>query len=128
MDKLDSIFQKQAELDKLINQTKKIQVDKYTPQEWIQKKALALIGEVTEVLDETNYKWWKINQEFKSDKLKEELVDVLHFLISMCLTAGLTSEELFAIYMSKHQENLDRQNGKSKKQGYTNQQTATNNE
>ena len=49
---------------------------------------------------------------------KEELVDILHFYIGMCIDAGMTAEELFQIYLAKNQENYDRQQGKSAKKGY----------
>jgi len=118
MDKLDSIFQKQIELDDIITKAKNIDLSQYSKEEWLQKKALALIEEVTEVVQETNYKWWKTKNQVDYNKVKEEVVDILHFLVSMCLTLDMTSDELFAIYKNKHNENIDRQNGKSKKQGY----------
>ncbi len=46
---------------------------------WIQKEILALISELAEVLDEVNFKWWKDPKEIDSERLKEEIVDVLHF-------------------------------------------------
>ena len=36
----------------------------------------------------------------------------------MCLSYGMTAEELHAIYLKKNKENFDRQYGKSAKQGY----------
>jgi len=117
-DKLDKIFVKQSELDELIAKKKNLDIDKYSQEEWIQKKALALIEETLEVVNETNYKWWKIKNDVNQIALKQEIADILHFLISMCLTAKISSEELFDIYMDKHKENIDRQEGKSIKKGY----------
>jgi len=36
---------------------------------------------------------------------KEELLDALHFFVELCITAGLTPEDLFSLYFKKHQVN-----------------------
>ena len=51
-------------------------------------------------------------------RVREELVDILHFFVSMCLKAGLSSEELYRMYIEKNKENFDRQKGLSEKKGY----------
>ena len=113
---LETIFQMQNELDEDIK--KKRGLDNITSEEWIQKKVLAMLSELAELLDEVNFKWWKNPKEINSANLKEELVDVLHFFVSMCLSAGMSAEELFEIYISKNEENFKRQVGTSKKEGY----------
>ena len=115
MDKLDTIFEMQAGLDKFITAERNLT---FTKEQWIQKRMLALLSELAEVLDEVNFKWWKNPKPVDDSALKEELVDVLHFYIGMCLDAGMTAEELYAIYLKKNKENYDRQMGKSKKTGY----------
>lgn len=117
MDKLDIIFDMQAKLNAHIIKTKGLE-GRFSDTEWVQKHMLAMMAEMTEVLDEVNYKWWKPEKEVDYPALKEELVDVLHFFVSMCLSAGLTSEEILKIYMDKNKENFDRQDGKSEKKGY----------
>jgi len=87
-------------------------------QEWVQKDVLAMLSELAEVLDEVNFKWWKNPKEIDAPALNEELADVLHFFVSMCIHAGLDADELFRIYTEKNQENLNRQSGLSQKQGY----------
>ena len=87
-------------------------------EEWIQKRALALIEEVTEVLNEVNYKWWKNPKEVDERAVKEEIVDILHFLVSMALSAGMSAKEMFEIYLDKNEENFKRQFGTSAKHGY----------
>lgn len=116
MDKLDAIFKLQEELDRDIIKRRNLQgIDNC---EWIQKEVLAIISELAELLDEVNFKWWKNPKKVNPDSLKEEVVDILHFFISICLKAGLTSEELFNLYKSKNAENFKRQQGKSAKKGY----------
>jgi len=115
LDKLDIIFQLQQSLDQDIAQRRNLQ---YTREEWMQKEVLAMLSELTEVLDEVNFKWWKNPKPVDDAALKGELVDVLHFFVSMCLKSGMDAEELFSLYRAKHQENFDRQYGRSQKQGY----------
>lgn len=115
MDKLEKIFEMQAALDGYIVKERSLD---FTPDEWIQKRCLALISEVSEVLDEVNFKWWKNKKELNYTALKEELVDVLHFLVGMCINAGMTAQEMFDIYYEKNKENFNRQNGLSAKHGY----------
>ncbi|MGI6701585.1 MAG: dUTPase [Christensenellales bacterium] len=115
-DKLDIIFEMQKQLDTDIENNrnlKDIPADK-----WIQKQTLAILSELAELLDEVNFKWWKNPKEINQANIKEELVDILHFFVGMCLRAGMTPDELFNIYVGKNKENFDRQYGKSSKKGY----------
>ncbi len=116
MDKLDRIFAMQKSLDDDI--TTRRHLEHFTPQEWIQKDVLAIVSELGELLDEVNFKWWKNPKEIDTPALQEELVDVLHFFVSMCIRSGMSAEDLFCIYVKKNQENFDRQYGRSQKQGY----------
>lgn len=114
-DKLDVLFRMQAGLDAYIRDKRELN---FTRSEWVCKKAQALMVELAEVVEEAHYKWWKNDSEIDEAKLKEEIVDVLHFFLGMCIDSGMTSDELFDIYMKKNKENYDRQNGLSKKEGY----------
>lgn len=115
MDKLDTIFEMQKALNDYIIEKRGLS---YGKEEWIQKRSLALIDEITELLNEINYKWWKNPKPIDDAAVKEELVDILHFYIGMCIDAGMTAEELFEIYLAKNKENYDRQKGVSAKKGY----------
>jgi len=115
LDKLDVIFQMQQSLNEDIESRRNIS---FTREEWMQKEVLAMISELSEVLDEVNFKWWKNAKPIDDASLKGELVDVLHFFVSMCLKSGMTADELFALYKAKNRENFDRQYGRSQKQGY----------
>ena len=115
MDKLDMIFQLQQSLDDDIAARRGLS---YPKEVWIQKEVLAMLSELSEVLDEVNFKWWKNPQPLDDAALKGELVDVLHFFVSMCLKSGMSADELFALYREKNKENFDRQYGRSEKQGY----------
>ena len=114
-DKLDVLFRMQAGLDSYIREKRGLD---YSRGEWVCKKALALMVELGEVVEEAKYKWWKNATEIDDGKLKEEIVDVLHFFLGMCIDSGMTSDELFEIYLKKNKENYNRQNGLSSKKGY----------
>lgn len=91
---------------------------------WIQRQMLAMLSEMAEVLDEVNFKWWKNPKPIDHDALCEELVDVLHFYVSMCLRAGMDAEDLYRRYLAKNEENFRRQQGLSEKKGYEAPRTA----
>ena len=116
MDKLADIFALQSALQTRIKEERHLQD---IPMEvWIQKELLALMSEMSEVLDEVNFKWWKNPQPINQNALKEELIDMLHFWVSMCLETGMTADEVHQRYVQKNQENHDRQSGTSQKTGY----------
>lgn len=115
MDRLQDIFNWQQAFNDKVRQERNLDYDANT---WIQKDALALIVEMGEVLEEARYKWWKNREPIDPAKLHEELVDVLHFFISMCLDAGMDAESLYQGYLAKNQENFRRQAGLSDKPGY----------
>ncbi len=117
MDKLDYIFHlQQLFQEELIE---KRHLHGLTTQQWIEKQTLAMLSEMAELLDEVNFKWWKNPKPLNEDAIKEELVDILHFFVSMCLTTGMDGKELYQRYVEKNKENIKRQEGKSKKEGYS---------
>jgi dimeric dUTPase (all-alpha-NTP-PPase superfamily) len=85
---------------------------------WIEKQALALIVELGEVLEEAGYKWWKNPEPVNRAALHEELVDVFHFFVALCLAAGMSADDLYAGYLAKNAENQRRQDGESDRPGY----------
>jgi dimeric dUTPase (all-alpha-NTP-PPase superfamily) len=117
MDKLDEIFTMQAALNDDIVNTRGL--PQYDMQTWIQKLTLATISELSELIDEVNFKWWKNEKEINVDNVRDEIVDIVHFVVSMALRSGMSAQELYDRYMAKNKENFDRQHGRSKKEGYT---------
>ena len=114
-DKLSVIFELQKALDTDIVRRRSLD---YTPEQWIQKDVLAMISELAELLDEVNFKWWKNPKPIDSEALRGELVDILHFFVSMCIRAGMDADMLYEGYIAKNKENFDRQYGRSAKKGY----------
>ena len=115
MDKLETIFALQKALDTDIQERRSLD---FPMEQWIQKDVLAMISELAELLDEVNFKWWKNAKPVDEAALHGELVDILHFFISMCIRAGMDADKLYNGYIEKNNENFDRQYGRSLKKGY----------
>ena len=115
MDKLDKIFEMQKLLDDDIAARRHLE---FSTEEWMQKEVLAMLSELSEVLDEVNFKWWKNKKPIDDNALRGELVDILHFFVSMCIRSGMSAYYLFERYVEKNKENFVRQYGRSEKKGY----------
>jgi dimeric dUTPase (all-alpha-NTP-PPase superfamily) len=106
---LEAIFEKQHELNKRIHST--LDEDLKDPE--IRRRLflgyeLALRQESAEAVDSVSWKWWK-KMEDDWDNVKIELVDMLHFWVSMCIAAQLTPQEVIDLYFKKNQLNHHRQ-------------------
>ena len=121
MDKLEHIFALQKEFQERVKHER--QLEGFSQEEWLQKLTLAMVGELAEVLNEVNYKWWKTPRELDQQHIREKLSDVLHFFVCMCLESGMTADDLYETYLAKLQENHRRQDGKSLKPGYAAEKT-----
>ncbi|HHT83734.1 MAG: dUTPase [Christensenellales bacterium] len=117
MDRLQTLFDLQKKFDQDV--VDKRNLGGIKPDEWIQKETLAMISELAELIDEVNFKWWKNPKTVDYDRVKEELIDIFHFFMSMCLKVGMDADEVYRRYIAKNKENFDRQYGKSDKSGYS---------
>ena len=70
MDKLEKIFEMQKLLDDDIAARRNLD---FTTEEWMQKEVLAMLSELSEVLDEVNFKWWK------NKKIEIEIYEVIDY-------------------------------------------------
>ena len=78
------------------------------PNAWLANYSKAMAEEVKELDAELLWKWWS-KDEIDIQNIRVELIDVLHFLISGMICAGLTPDKVFDIYCQKHSVNLNRQ-------------------
>lgn len=117
MDKLDVIFGLQKKLDAEIVETRGL--TGITKDEWVQKEILAMLSELAELLAEVNFKWWKNPKEINYDNVKDEIVDIVHFIASTSLKVGMDADEMYERYINKNEENFKRQHGVSLKEGYS---------
>ena len=78
------------------------------PNAWLANYSKAMAEEVKELDAELLWKWWS-KDEIDIQNIRVELIDVLHFLVSGMICAGLTPDKVFDIYCQKHSVNLNRQ-------------------
>jgi predicted phosphodiesterase len=112
-DKLAGLFY----LQKLLNKRIGVDTDNMTEaqrRQWLLNYCLAMRQEVAELVDCVPWKWWASYQKFDKQNARVEIVDLLHFLISMAQVMEMTPDELFEAYTKKHIVNLARQDS-----GYT---------
>ncbi|MFZ7945689.1 dUTPase [Neobacillus sp. 19] len=117
-DKLDAIFEMQANLDDRIVAERGIEK---SLSEWVIWTTIAMESEIDEIRREVDWKWWKNPQgidEERLARLQGEVIDMWHFLPSLSLRVGLTADDVHRLYMEKNAENHARQDGKSDKEGY----------
>ena len=106
-DKLNIIFSKQKEFDENLPSPNKINV--IPLDEKINAKCQAIIHEAIELQRLTNWKWWKDPHDFNKEEAKEELIDIMFFVVSAAIDMGMTPEDFFQEYLKKYIINIQRQ-------------------
>jgi dimeric dUTPase (all-alpha-NTP-PPase superfamily) len=76
--------------------------------EWLGKYLQALDDESRELKEELLWKWWS-KDHLDMQNIRVEIIDQLHFWMSLAMTAGLDAEAVFRIYMQKNAVNHARQ-------------------
>jgi dimeric dUTPase (all-alpha-NTP-PPase superfamily) len=110
MDKMQEIWDMQMALNKRIGVDPE-NVSGEDRRNWVMKYKSALDVEYGELLESIGYKWWRPYeaQDVDMQNAKVEVVDMLHFFISMAQMMGMTAEETHRIYMEKNKVNHERQ-------------------
>jgi len=75
---------------------------------WLANYLRALQEEGSELSEEIPWKWWS-KQSLDMDSIRVEIVDMLHFWISLALASGLDAKEVHRLYLLKNEVNLKRQ-------------------
>jgi len=88
------------------------------PNEWLVNYSKAMKEELIELDEELLWKWWS-KDEIDMQNIRVELIDILHFLVSAMMCAGLDADKVFDIYQQKHAVNLKRQDTNYKKETKT---------
>lgn len=78
------------------------------PNQWLVRYSKAMAEELAELDQDLLWKWWS-RDKINLQNVRVELIDVLHFLISAMISAGLSADKVFDIYRQKHAVNLARQ-------------------
>jgi dimeric dUTPase (all-alpha-NTP-PPase superfamily) len=69
----------------------------------------AAVQELAEVREEFSWKPWATDSPFVNrDRVRDEIIDVLHFLGNMLTVIGVNDEELAEAYQKKQQKNRER--------------------
>jgi phosphoribosyl-ATP pyrophosphohydrolase len=108
VDKFDEMFGIQKDFTKKFFKSKKLSLEgisnnKEELVKWNKEYILALIAEATEVLNEVDWKMHK-NMEMPvdaRDRLLEESVDVMKFLLGLMIVNGFSCEEIYSKFISK---------------------------
>lgn len=115
------MFELQRRLqDHLARKGRAIDLDKATFTEKVREITTQwrnLTLEFAELLERLPYKEWKTyttEQRELSDEemleVKYEYIDMFHFFLNIGLCLGVTGEEFEKLYLTKNQENFNRQN------------------
>lgn len=67
------------------------------------------VREMSEAMQELRNKpWKKSDTPVERDLFVNEIGDALHFFVELCITAGMTADDLHRAYFRMHQKNNDR--------------------
>ena len=115
MDFIKNIFEKQILLNKVVgHDLLLIKENQCNKEKYTKEFALAIHAEISEMLNRTNWKFWKKTKvDYTEDRIKElhfELIDILHFWVNLCILWDLTPEKLVNLFEEKNKENHNRQN------------------
>ena len=107
-DKLHEIFRLQEVLNLRIGVDTANMTDEQR-QQWVLNYCRAMTQEIAELTDSVPWKWWAKYQKFDKQNARVEVVDLLHFLISLAQVLEMTPDDIYAAYAKKHKVNLARQ-------------------
>lgn len=108
MDKLQEIF----DLQKGLNLRIGVDTDNMNDAErerWILNYARAMGQELAELTDSVPWKWWAKYQKFDKQNARVEVIDMLHFIVSLAQVLEMSADDLHKAYTRKHGVNVQRQ-------------------
>lgn len=77
--------------------------------DWGSKLCTAMQQEISELRDEFPWKWWKNAKPINRENVLEEMIDILHFWLSMANKMGFTADDIWYAYQIKNKKNFRRQ-------------------
>lgn len=107
-DQLRELFRMQMALNERIGVRTK-EMSEAERAKWILNYCRAINQEVAELTDSVPWKWWAKYQKYDEQNVRVEIVDLLHFLISIAQVAGMSADDLFQAYCKKNEVNFKRQ-------------------
>ena len=91
-DKLDEIFHLQQALNLRIG-VDMVNMTEEERKKWMLNYCRAMSQEIAELTDSVPWKWWAKYQKFDKQNARVEVIDLLHFLISIAQVLEMTPEE-----------------------------------
>jgi len=112
-DRLATLFEMQDSLNRRIGVDASNMTDDDRVK-WVLNYCRAMSQEIAELTDSVPWKWWAKYQQFDMQNCRVEVVDMLHFLISLAEVLGMSADDIFNAYIKKNEVNFRRQEN-----GYT---------
>src|SRR5712671_5392438 len=107
-DQFREIFRMQKALNERIGvRTEGMSEEEKT--QWVLNYCRAMSQEIAELTDSVPWKWWAKYQKFDKQNARVEVIDLLHFLISIAQVLEMTPADFSEAYAKKHKVNLARQ-------------------
>ena len=118
-DKLGQMFSQQEEFISLLQEKRghpelPLDLSHKTSQQFLKSMAYECMHELFEsnmLLKNTKKHRITDLPDFDREAYKEELSDVLHYLVGIMICSGISFDEIYKMYMKKGQINIDRING-----------------
>lgn len=107
-DHLEVLFDMQEALNRRIGVDTREMTDEERVH-WVLNYCRAMSQELAELTDSVPWKWWAKYQTFDVQNCRVEVVDMLHFLISLAQVLGMSAEDVFQAYVKKNEVNFQRQ-------------------
>lgn len=107
-DMLREIFRMQTELNQRIG-VRPAEMTEAEQQTWILNYCRALTQEIAELTDSVPWKWWAKYQEYDKQNARVEVVDLIHFVVSIAQVLGLSADDVYQLYLKKNEVNFKRQ-------------------
>ena len=107
-DMLREIFRMQKALNERIG----VRPDEMTEEEqqvWTLNYCRAASQELAELTDSVPWKWWAKYQTFDKQNARVEVVDLIHFVVSLAQVLGLSADDVYQLYLKKNEVNFQRQ-------------------
>ncbi|NQU09912.1 dUTP diphosphatase [bacterium] len=107
-DQLHQLFRLQETLNRRIGvDTQRMTTEQR--QQWVLNYCRAMSQEIAELTDSVPWKWWAQYQKFDQQNARVEVIDLLHFLVSLAQVLEMSADDVYTAYTKKHQVNLERQ-------------------
>ena len=107
-DMLREIFRMQLALNERIG-VRPSEMSEEEQQTWTLNYCRALSQELAELTDSVPWKWWAKYQTFDKQNARIEVVDMIHFVVSLAQVLGLSADDVYNLYVKKNEVNFQRQ-------------------